>query len=185
MKQIFTVLFSVALCALVYACSDRTYARELKAEEKLIKEYIQRENINVLKNFPAENNWKPNDYVELEKGMYFHLEKPGIAGDSIKAGNLAIVRYKSYTLSQPTDSVDMWNTTGAITPPSFVWGTTSVCEAWLTALSLMQRQFSEGKIIAPSKTGFNSSTAVSSWGVSDDETSVTPRLYHLQLRFSN
>jgi hypothetical protein len=184
MKQIITVLLLVLLCAVSFSCSDQTYAKQLKAEEELIKEYLKRENINVLKSFPAENAWKPNDYVALDNGMYFHLEKVGEEGDSIKAGNLAIVRFKSYTLGIPTDSVDMWSTTGTQNPPTFVWGTTDkACEAWLTALALMQRQYSEGKIIAPSKTGFDRNAMYIGWSVSDDESSVTPRLYHLQLRF--
>lgn len=184
MKKILTVLFSAMLFAVVFSCSEQTYSKQLKVEEKLIKEYIKRNNINVLKSFPAENAWKPNDYVELDDGMYFHLENAGIEGDSIKTGNLAIVRYKSYTLTVPTDSIDMWNTVGMSNPPVFVWGTTDkACVAWQTALELMQRQNSEGKIIAPSKIGFGTNAIYLGWGVSDDESTVTPRLYYLQLRF--
>ena len=184
MKQTVTVLLMILLSAVSFSCTDQTYAKQLKTEEKLINEYLKRENINVLKSFPAENAWKPNDYVALDNGMYFHLEKAGEAGDSIKAGNLAIVRFKSYTLSLPVDSIDMWNTIGTQNPPNFVWGTTDkACEAWLAALALMQRQYSEGKIIAPSKTGFGINAAYLNWSVYDDESSVTPRLYYLQLRF--
>lgn len=184
MKQIITVLFTAILVTAGYSCTDQTYAKQLKNEEKLIKDYLRRENINVLHSFPAEDAWQPNDYVELDKGMYFHLEKAGAPGDSIKAGNLAIVRYKSYTLSLPTDSVVMWSTTDNTNPVTFVWGTTDkACEGWLTALALMQRQYSEGKIIVPSKSGFSTQAPYLNWSVSDDESSVTPRLYHLQLRF--
>ncbi|MDR1652260.1 MAG: DUF4827 domain-containing protein [Prevotellaceae bacterium] len=185
MKQAFAILFAVSIFAGIYSCSDQTYAQQLKAEEKLIAEYIKRANINVLNSLPDENNWKPNDYVKLDNGVYFHLEKPGLAGDSIKSGDIALVRFKSYTLTLPVDSVDMWTTIGSPKPPQFVWGNTGqVCEAWLTALNIMQRQYSEGKIIAPSKTGFNSQNAISSWSVFDDESSVTPRLYHLRLQIS-
>ncbi|MDR2824564.1 MAG: DUF4827 domain-containing protein [Prevotellaceae bacterium] len=183
MKQVFMVLCVVVLGVVIYSCSDQTYARQLKAEEKLIEEYIRRENINVLKNMPDENSWKPNDYVKLDNGVYFHLEKAGVMNDSIKKGDLALVRFKSYTLGIPASVVDMWSIIGIEQPPQFVWGSAGqICDAWQSALSIMMRQHSEGKVIAPSKTGFNSSNAVSSWGVSDDESSVTPRLYHLRLQ---
>jgi len=184
MKQIIIAIFTASLLMAFYSCSSQTYAKQLKAEENLIQEYLQREHINVLHSFPAEDAWQPNDYVALDKGMYFHLEKAGDPGDSIQAGNLAIIRYKSYTLSLPTDSVTMWNTVDSANPITFVWGTTDkACEGWLTALGLMLRQYSEGKIIVPSKVGFSTQAPYLGWGVSDDETSVTPRLYHLQLRY--
>ena len=184
MKHIVIFLLAAILCTISFSCSDQTYAKQLKAEEKLISDYLQREKINVLHSFPAEDAWGAKDYVALENGMYFHLEKPGLPGDSIKQGNTALVRYKSYTLGIPTDSVVMLNTLGTYYPAMFIWGGASVqpCTAWLKAISCMQRSESVGKIIAPSKTGFNSSNA-SYFGVSDDESGVTPRLYYLILRF--
>ncbi|MCL2598001.1 MAG: DUF4827 domain-containing protein [Paludibacter sp.] len=184
MKQIITLICTAILLIVGYSCSQQTYAKQLKAEEQLIQDYIRREHINVLHSFPAEDAWQSNDYVALDKGLYYHLEKAGESGDSIQAGNLAIIRYKSYTLSLPTDSVIMWSTTDSANPVTFVWGTSDkACEGWLTALALMKRQYSECKIIVPSKIGFSSQAPYLGWSVSDDESSVTPRLYHLQLRF--
>jgi hypothetical protein len=175
MKQIFALLLTVILSANFFSCADQTYAKQLKNEEKLIKQFLK------------ENN-KHGEYQSLEDGMYFRLLNAGdTQGDSIQAGNLAIIRFKSITLTTPPDTISNWNVIDFPFPPQFVYGTENyACEAWLIAIALMKYQNSEAEIIAPSKTGFNSynhAYAMANWGVSDDGQTVTPRRYILILTF--
>ena len=57
--------------------ATRTYAKKLKAEKKLIEQYVERNNITIIYEEPAYDQWKENEYLELEEYCYFHLTSPG------------------------------------------------------------------------------------------------------------
>ena len=176
MKKIIFVII-VCISAILYcSCSDQTYANLVKQENQLIQDYV---------------NTHPG-FTPLNDGMYFRLLSKGEGetnpnADTIKAGNMAIIRFVAYTLTTPQDSISNWTSTDFQTPPQFVYGSSSLpCQAWLTAIPLMKYQNSIAEIIAPSRTGFSSyanSYALANWGVADDATTVTPRLYKLKLQF--
>ena len=177
MKKIFFFITICISAIILYSCSDQTYADLVKNEDKLIKNYV---------------NTHPG-FTKLDDGMYFRLISKGDGetnpnADTIQTGNLAIIRYVAYTLSTPQDSISNWTTVDFPDPPSFVYGGSNyACEAWLAAIARMKYYDSIAEIIAPSRTGFSSyanSYALTYWGVSDDATTVTPRLYKLRLRFS-
>lgn len=187
MKQTLIIILTGIFSLLIYSCADQTYAKLLEAEQDLISEYLVRNNIEVLGSFPEKGTvWKSNQYVKLDDGIYFHLVSQGDVNDSVKYGDEVIMRFKSYTLNENPDSVINWSTIEYLSPPQFVYdgSTTYACTAWITAIYYMKYQYSEAKIIAPSKTGFNSTNVVSDWGLFDDDQSVTPRLYHLSLKFT-
>jgi hypothetical protein len=187
MKQVFAILLTVVLSAILFSCSDQTYANQLKDEENLIKKFLKDKTI--LKKMPAKDSvWQEDEYLKLDDGMYYReIAKGDTQGDSLKAGNLVIIRFKSYTLTNPPDTISNWSIVDFIEPPQFVYGAPNyACQAWLTAIALMKYQESEAEIIAPSKTGFNSyehGIIMQKWGVMDDEQTVTPRRYHLRLTF--
>ncbi|MDR2854531.1 MAG: DUF4827 domain-containing protein [Prevotellaceae bacterium] len=187
MKQVFTILLTAILAVNLFSCADQTYAKQLKDEENLIKKFLKGKTI--LNKIPApDHQWAENEYLKLDDGMYYReIKKGNTQGDSIHAGNEAIIRFKSITLTNPPDTMSNWTVIDFPDGAKFVYGTENyACPAWMAAIALMKYQNSEAEILAPSKTSFNSysySYALAYWGVSDDGQSVTPRRYHLKLVF--
>ena len=46
--------------------ATRTYAKELKAEKKLIEQFVERNNITIIYEEPEYDQWKENEYLELD-----------------------------------------------------------------------------------------------------------------------
>lgn len=162
------------LFMVMYSCtSTNTYAYQVEQEEKLIKSFIKRNQINVLplSKLPADSAWGEKDYVEIDQNLYFHLSKPG-TGASIKSGDVLASRYIRYSLGMPADTTDYTNTDQTPNAPEFTFGNTSeACEAWHVAVQYMKNSGAEAKIIVPSKLGFSA-----------DKVSVTPYGYDLRVR---
>lgn len=180
MKQ----LLSATLCAMIIAlgmmsCKGNTYANYLKAEKQLISEYIEREHINVLEEFPADSvEWGEKDYVNMMgygfDYMYFHLTKRGdMEGDSVSSGSTIALRYKKYELGVTMDTISYWTTNDSAEPVTFVYGKdyTTACTAWHAAVKYMKYSGSEAKIICPSKLGFET-----------EQQTVTPYGYDLKIK---
>ena len=184
-KTIILFICCVTLFTLPSCNNGVTYAEQLKREKELINNYIKRNNIHVVSTAPSSDTaWDENEYINPSGNMYFNLSKAGIGTDSVKNGDVVLVRFKSYTLGENPDSILNWNTVHYANPPEFTLGNSmEACEAWHIAISYMKKMDSEAYVIVPSKMGFTSSTANPYWGVLDDEGSATPRLYHLQLKF--
>jgi hypothetical protein len=155
MKRIL-FLVSLTLIALYSftSCNDTTYAQELKAEQQLISDFIDRNNIEVLSDFPTDSVFGENQYVKTSTGLYFHLSKKG-TGDAILAeSNTVVPRYKEYKLTLGADTISKWTTVDYPYPTDFIYGNGSSCAAFQEAASYMKRNDSEAKIIVPSKIGF-------------------------------
>jgi len=186
MRQVFVLFSALFLTFGLPSCADQTYSKQIKEEEKIIKNFLVGKKI--IDRVPAiGSQWAEDEYLRLTDGMYFRMINWGdTAGATVAASDIVVLRYKSYTLTEPVDSVINWSTNDFYYPVSFEYGVSSyACTAWLTAIALMQFQDSEGEIIAPAKTGFSSSHsyAITYWGVTDDSQTVTPRRYHLKLNF--
>jgi hypothetical protein len=157
------------------SCSSNTYARQLAAEKKLIEEYIQRNNINVLYTEPEV--WGEKDYYKVENydNLYFHLVSKGTTDTvPIEAADRVIARYKKYTLEEYSDTISYWGTDDGGYPISFAYAdmsSKSACTAWHAAITQMKFSGSTCKIICPSKLGFD-----------EDKNSVTPYGYTLTFR---
>ena len=168
------------------SCNNQeTYAEQLKKEKVLIDSYLKRNHIRVISTAPSSDAaWDESEYINPSGDMYFNLSKAGIGTDSVEVGDKVFVRFKSYTLGENPDSILNWDVIHYSEAPEFIYGNTAeACIAWHTAISYMKKTDSEAKVIVPSKMGFTSSTANPYWGVLDDESSTTPRVYILQLRF--
>jgi len=174
MKQA-SILSLFALLAICFAtsCSDTvTYAEQLAAEKKIIKEYIQRENINVLSKSPKV--WGEKDYVLTSNGLYYHLVDSGDTSYEVDTNDVVIPRYLEYTLTLPTDTTT--NNTSATQypfPSTYVYkmSTSALCTAFREAVDSMKYSGSHAILIIPSKIGFYTS--------SDD---VIPYAYDLKLK---
>lgn len=177
-------LLGALVCALIIglgmsSCSGNTYANSLKAEKELIADFIEREHINVLQEFPSDSiDWGEKDYVDLSgygfDYLYFHLSKRGeTEGDSVVAGSTIVLRYKRYELGVTRDTISYWTTNDSAEPVTFAYGQdyTTACTAWHAAVKYMKFSGSEAKIICPSKLGFET-----------EQSSVTPYGYDLKIK---
>lgn len=177
MKQMHLPLFMIATIAVltITGCKDRdsVYSVQRKAEKKLIEEYIKRENIKVLNEFPADNQFADNEYVLTESGLYFQLVDEGTGTDTIAYNDKVILRYKRWGLNSYSDTISYWTTDESAYPLTFQYGISSdySCEAWQEAVGYMKRNNSHAKLIVESKLGF-----------SDDENSVTPYAYEIKIK---
>ncbi|MBP8945108.1 MAG: DUF4827 family protein [Paludibacteraceae bacterium] len=175
-KAVNFFLCLMSLFLLFSSCSDRkTYAELLKDEKKIIADYIERNNIQVVTTFPKINEWGEKVYVKTASGLYFHLVNPGDTSanaDTVAQNDLVIVRYIQYTLTVPADTISNWNTIDYPYPFTFNYlDYSQACQAFHEAVSYMKRNDSEAKIIVPSKIGF-----------SEYMNSVTPLGYDLKIK---
>jgi hypothetical protein len=190
MKRISYLFFlSFLTSILASSCSStETYAELLTTEKSLIQGYINRNNILVVSAFPVDTPWATKGkaawvkdgrdvYVLLSDGLYFHKVSPGVSetpSDTLVLGNTIVPRFKKYTLGVPADSVSNWNTVDYPYPPDFVYGDASSsnsCTAFQITAYYMKRNYSEAKIIVPSKIGFNA-----------DMLSVTPLGFDIKIQ---
>lgn len=179
MNKIFPIIISVFISALLLtSCDDRTtYAEQLKAERLLIEDYIKRNNIQVITEFPkGKDSWPANVYVKTSSGLYYHLSNPGDTSanaDTLESYDQVSVRYLQYTLSTNPDTVFSWNTIDSPYPTTFNFQDYNKANtAWHEALSYMKYNESQAKILVPSKLGFQSNMQ-----------SVIPYGYDLKIQF--
>lgn len=191
MKKIFLVL-ATGLVLLTTACSNNTYSNLRAQEDKLIDNYIRRNNIVILHDEPAiDHVWAENEYLDVSVTnyghFYFHLIERGesIYIDSISSakkdtmdkeivvGDKIVARYKMFGLKENADTLSYWSTLDQAYPYEFRYGNLSECEAasWHAAIRLMKYPESICQMIVPSKTGF-----------STEQQSVTPYVYILKIK---
>lgn len=175
--KIVPILFALGTAAAILSsCSANSYSKDLKAEKKLIEDYIAREHINVIKELPKnDEDWGEKDYYQVSgyDYLYYHLVKRGPKVNPITATETAVMRFKQYTLTVNADTADYWTTLNSAYPLEFTYLTdyTKAPTAWHVAVGLMEYSDSECKIICPSKLGFT-----------DDQTTVTPYGYHMKMK---
>lgn len=168
---IYIILTAVALLT---SCNGRSYSNQLKSEKRLIEDFIKRNNINIIYEEPAYDNWGEKDYLEVGDYCYFHLSKQGdTTTAAVREKDDVNIRYRKYTLNANSDTLSYWNTNESASPVSFKYAisSTTSCTAWHYAIRRMKYSGSEGTVICPSKLGFQS-----------DASSVTPYGYDLKLQ---
>ena len=185
-KSIIGLLAAGAMCVLT-SCTSNSYSSDLKAEKKLITEYIEREGLNIITELPDDDAiWGEKDYYQVSgyDFLYFHLVKRGdpmhitakgdtIQTDEVLATETVVMRYKKYTLDQYPDTANYWTVLDSAYPVEFTYLTdfTTAPKAWHVAVGLMKYSDSECKIICPSKLGFT-----------EDGNTVTPYGYDLKMK---
>jgi hypothetical protein len=139
-------------------CNENTYSDDLKEEQKLIENFIQRQGIQVVTEEPTE--WKENVYWKLPDydNYYFHLVNAGdTTSAALEAKDIVFLRYRQYTLNAYADTVSCWTTLDTPNPVELQYMVTSSasCTGWQIALQHMKHSGAECKIICPSKLGFS------------------------------
>lgn len=159
MKQL-SILTLIAFAAVLFAtsCSDTvTYAEQLAAEKKMIKEYIKDNGINVLSKSPTV--WGPKDYVLTSTGLYYHLVSSGDMSYKVDTGDIVIPRYKEFSLADTSD-ITTSNLSVADYPfpatYSYKMSTSALCAAFRQAIDSMKYSGARAYLIIPSKIGFYS-----------------------------
>ena len=170
-----TFLALAALTFTLSACNDddRTYAKDLADEKKLIADFIERNNIKVVETMPEV--WEPNVFYKTKSGLYFRLNDIGNTSDTIEAGDKVSFRFLQYTLNEvgKADTIRNLSPTDFSSPSVFNYADlTQVSAAWQEAVGLMKHLDSEATIIVRSKLNFET------YG-----NTVTPMGYDLIMRF--
>jgi len=166
----------VLLCQVLASCeSQNTYANLREQEKKSISDYIAREHINVLNEWPSK--WGEKDYYKItgwDDDVYIHVIEQDSASKQVKAGDIIVTRYKKYGLGSYSDTTVYWTVDDGGNPIEFQLGNTSdtyYIKGWTAALLVMKYSESHCRIICPSK-----------MGVSEDNSSVTPYGYELKFK---
>lgn len=158
-------LATAAICLGSCNRSATSYATELKAEKKLIEQYIKHNNITIIHEEPAYDQWKPNEYLELGDYCYFNLTLPGdTTTDELSTYDQFNLRYRKYELVEGADTISYWNTNEAAYPAQFTLSTLyGTSEGLYLAAKKLKYTGAEGKLICPSKLG-ESSKVVTPYG---------------------
>ena len=183
----------LGLLFLITGCSSNTYSRLRDQEDKLIANYISRNNLTIVTEEPSiDHVWGEKEYYKVAgvDNFYFHLITRGdsVQLDSVSptrtdttdltivTNDVIIVRYKQFMLTENADTLSYWTTLEQAYPYEFHYGNTTECEAvgWHMAVRLMKYPESQCELIVPSKQGF-----------SVDQNSVTPYGYIMKIKVKN
>ena len=184
------LLSLIGLVIIASGCSSNTYSRLRDQEDRLIANYISRNNLQILKEEPSiDHVWGEKEYYKVTgvDNFYFHLISRGdsVRYDTISstridtvdleiiANDLIVARYKKFGLMENADTLSYWSTLDQSYPYEFHYTNLSECEAtaWHLAIRLMKYPESVCEIIVPSKLGFNA-----------EQSSVTPYVYILKIK---
>ena len=184
------LLSLIGLVIIASGCSSNTYSRLRDQEDRLIANYISRNNLQILKEEPSiDHVWGEKEYYKVTgvDNFYFHLISRGdsVRYDTISstridtvdleiiANDLIVARYKQFGLTENADTLSYWSTLDQSYPYEFHYTNLSECEAtaWHLAIRLMKYPESVCEIIVPSKLGFNA-----------EQSSVTPYVYILKIK---
>ena len=174
MKKISLSALLLSIVFILVGCNNNTYSDDLKEEQKLIENFIQRQGIQVVTEEPTE--WKENVYWKLPDydNYYFHLVNPGdTTSAELEAKDKVLLRYRQYTLEAYADTISNWTTLDNPNPVElqYMVSSSSSCTGWQIALQYMKHSDAECKIICPSKLGF-----------SDQNSSVIPYGYDMKIK---
>lgn len=169
---------------LIAGCSANTYSSLRGHEDDLIWDFIQRNELNIIRELPKDDVWGEKDYYKVPNGnygnyddLYFHLIQRGEPTHEIAYNEVVVTRYKKFKLEEGADTLSYWNTNDDPAPYEFIYGpisgTGKICESigWQEAVRLMKYPGSQCEIIVPSKQGFD-----------DDQMTVTPYAYIIWIK---
>lgn len=157
MKQFTISALLLSIAFVLIGCNNNTYSDDLKEEQKLIENFIQRQGIQVVTEEPEE--WGDNVYWKLPDydNYYFHLVQRGdTTSAELEAKDKVLLRYRQYTLDAYADTISYWTTLDSPNPVELQYMVSSQasCTGWQLALQYMKYSGAECKIICPSKLGF-------------------------------
>ena len=174
MKQFTISALLLSIVFVLIGCNNNTYSDDLKEEQQLIENFIQRQGIQVVTEEPSE--WADNVYWKLPDydNYYFHLVQRGdTTSAELEAKDKVLLRYRQYTLDAYADTISYWTTLDSPNPVELQYMVSSQasCTGWQLALQYMKYSGAECKIICPSKLGFT-----------DQNSNVIPYGYDMKIQ---
>ena len=178
-RSLLGILLLLMTCVVFEACKDReTYADQLEAEKKAIKQLIKDSAFKVI---TQEEFFKQDtmtrgekEYVQLSSGVYMNIVDKGSddPADTVRNNDFVLVRFEEYRIKKDSFFltctnlntpyvVDQFRYTningqmgGILTSGSLysVYTSTSIPAGWLAALNYV-RDGAHVKLIVPSKMG--------------------------------
>ena len=183
------LLWLIGVVIIAAGCNGNTYPRLRDKEDRLIANYLSRNNYTILTEEPDDNHvWGEKEFYKVKgvDNLYFRLISRGdsVLVDtlsdgkkdtldlSIVANDVIIARYKRWELTENADTLSYWTTLEQAYPYEFHYLNTTECEAvaWHLAVGLMEYPNSVCEIIVPSKLGFSA-----------EQSTVTPYAYILKI----
>ena len=183
------LLWLVGVVIIAAGCNGNTYSRLRDKEDRLIANYLSRNNYTIVTEEPDDNHvWGEKEFYKVKgvDNLYFRLISRGdsVLVDSLSNGkkdtldlsivanDVIIARYKRWELTENADTLSYWTTLEQAYPYEFHYLNTTECEAtaWRLAVGLMKYPNSICEIIVPSKLGFSA-----------EQTTVTPYAYLLKI----
>lgn len=183
------LLWLVGVVIIAAGCNGNTYSRLRDKEDRLIANYLSRNNYTIVTEEPDDNHvWGEKEFYKVKgvDNLYFRLISRGdsVLVDSLSDGkkdtldlsivanDVIIARYKRWELTENADTLSYWTTLEQAYPYEFHYLNTTECEAtaWHLAVGLMKYPNSICEIIVPSKLGFSA-----------EQSTVTPYAYLLKI----
>ncbi len=183
------LLWLVGVVIIAAGCNGNTYSRLRDQEDRLIANYLSRNNYTIVTEEPDDNHvWGEKEFYKVKgvDNLYFRLITRGdsVLVDSLSDGkkdtldlsivanDVIIARYKRWELTENADTLSYWTTLEQAYPYEFHYLNTTECEAvaWHLAVGLMKYPNSICEIIVPSKLGFSA-----------EQSTVTPYAYLLKI----
>ena len=173
MKKI--ILYSlIGVAVIAMGCSGNTYSRLRDQEDKLIANYISRNNLQIVTEEPEiDHVWGEKEYYKSVRYDTVSASRIDTVDQTIIANDLIVARYKRFGLTENADTLSYWTTLDQAYPYEFHYLNTSECECmgWHYAVKLMKYPDSQCEIIVPSKLGFSA-----------EQSTVTPYVYILKIK---
>lgn len=119
MKKIYTVLLSfITLVVLSTSCNKTpTYIDRLKDETKAIDKFIAKNNLVILKDYPADSTFKSNEfYKDPASGVYYNVIEAGVPKNRAKLGEEIYIRFSGLSYFMTKDTTKYTND-NAVTSP--------------------------------------------------------------------
>ena len=94
-KNIIIIVLSIVTIGVLSSCNkDRTYAQSLSDERKAIELFIDKNDLKILKEYPKDSVFKPNEfYFDTKNGIYYNVIDSG-NGRRIMQGEEFYIRFK-------------------------------------------------------------------------------------------
>lgn len=156
-KIIIASLIGIVAIGILSSCNkSRTYAQRLGDEQKVIEQFIDRNDITVLREYPKDSVFKEKEfYFDSSSGVYYNVIYSGNGEKIIKGENVAI-RYKDLEYLSGNDTVKYSNIFSQY-PEELTYGNTSTytSAAWAVPIKNVS-YYAKVKMIVPFSMGLSS-----------------------------
>lgn len=152
MKKGFNVLLIMFVGMIALSCNkNASYTDMLKAEKKAIRRLIDQEDLEILKDFPANNKFNSNQYVKLDNDVYIQIVDTGDGTRATQFTTKILCRFTANRfMIDSTQYVHRWSSYGphsnGTSPIEFIYGYTTVIQQSTSTefQAIMEAFMSEG-----------------------------------------